>query len=289
MTKYFTLLSAILLLSCKETTQIDTVPKKENITLETKNNFSINGSYSKPLANNVNSRLALSSTDGNQLFIHTEITGKTSTLISKTQNVGNNFAWSKDGSSIIYKEKTKDYKTKIVSLNTETLIRKELVNLPKHTALKALKISDTIYFLDQKSLAVKAKFQNKEWNISTEKGNYYNLEVSPNNKYIIAHKGSFIYLFTTSGTFIKKLGKGIATGWHEDSQNIVGFLDASIDGHQITGSELYLFHIKKEPVQLTNTKDKIETWPSFKNNTEVMFREEKKNGVFSTNIQQYIK
>ena len=78
-------------------------------------------------------------------------------------------------------------------------------------------------YLDDKSLGVKAKFNNKAWDISSEPGNYYNIEVSPNNKYVIAHKGPSIYLFTTEGKFLKKLGEGIATGWHQNSEYIVGF------------------------------------------------------------------
>ena len=292
MNKFYILLVALMFLACKETNPINKVVPEEKVVIQkTSSNkaLSVLGNFSKPLANNLNASIALSNTEGDKLFVYSENNNRAPKLIYNTQNVGNNFAWSKDGIHVVFKEKTEDYKTKIISLNTNTFKREELKNLPKHTALKALKISDTIYYLDQKTLAVKAKFKNTEWTISTEKGNYYNIEVSPNNKYIIAHKGSFIYLFTTSGEFIKKLGKGIATSWHSNSKYIIGFIDTSEDGHQTTGSELYLYHIADDPIQVTHSVDKIETWPSFKNDTEVMYRDEKRNGVFSSNIKQYMK
>jgi hypothetical protein len=295
MNKIYILLVPIIFLACKDHNEISPITEvvsEVKVAIEKTDNhklFSILGNFSKPLANNTNSNIVLSSTEGDKLFMFSENNSRIPKLIYNTPNVGNNFAWSKDGIHIYFKEKTIDYKTKIIKLNTKTLEKKELKNLPKHTTLKALKISDTIYYLDDKTLAVKAKFKNTEWPISSEKGNYYNIEVSPNNKYIIAHKGSFIYLFTTSGEFIKKLGKGIATSWHPNSKQIIGFIDTSVDGHQTTGSELYLYHITDDPIQITHSVDKIETWPSFKNDTEIMFRDEKRNGILSTNIKEYIK
>ncbi|WP_375238149.1 hypothetical protein [Aurantibacter sp.] len=294
MNKLYVLLITSMLLACKqqkETNPITEVVSEAKVVIEKVDNhklFSILGNFSKPLTNNLNANIALSSIEGDKLFMYSKNNSSIPKLIYSTPNIGNNFAWTKDGIHIVFKEKTADYQTKIIKLNTTTLEKKELKNLPKHTALKALKISDTIYYLDQKTLAVKAKFKSKEWTISSEKGNYYNIEVSPNNKYIIAHKGAFIYLFTTSGEFIRKLGKGIATAWHSNSKQIIGFIDSSVDGHQITGSELYLYHITDDPIQITHSVDEIETWPSFKNNSEVMFRDEKRNGVFSTNIKEYI-
>jgi len=42
----------------------------------------------------------------------------------------------------------------------------------------------------------------------------------------------------------QKVGTGIATSWSADNQYILGFLDSSEDGHNVTNSELFLFDIK---------------------------------------------
>lgn len=295
MNKLYLLIVASIFFACNEhnneKSKQNVVPEKSVAVkaIDTQKFEPILGNFSKPIANHSNTSIALSNTEGDRLFVYSGHKKREPKLIYNTINAGNNFTWDKDDIHVVFKEKTKDYKTKIIKLNTITLAQEELVNLPIHTALNALKISDTIYYLDQKTLAVKAKFNNTEWTISTEKGNYYNIEVSPDNKYIIAHKGSFIYLFTTAGKFIKKLGKGIATSWHSNSKHIIGFIDISDDGHHTSGSELYLYHVIDDPVQITHSDKAIETWPSFKNDSEVLYRDELRNGVFSVDIKQFIK
>lgn len=289
MNKIVQLLVVISFLSCKEEIKQPKASKQHKTeAVKTSkpvvNSFSIKGDYTKASYNNQD--IALTNNTGNKLFLYTS---NKPFLITETNNVGNNFGWSKDRKEILFKEKTSDYKTKIISINPNTLKRKVLENLPELTAIKALAVSDTIYYLDKKSLAVKAKYKNDVWSISTEKGNYYNIEVSPNNKFLIAHKGSFIYLFTTKGQFIKKLGKGIATNWHPDSKHIIGFLDQSDDGHEITSSDLLLFHVDKPTIKITSNNSEILTWPSFKNEKEILYRDEVRNGIFEKNIALYIK
>lgn len=283
-------LITLLLISCKEEIkQPEVVKENKTETIEASkpiaNSFSIKGDYTKA-SYNKSSDIALTNNAGNKLFLYTK---NSPTLITQTNNVGNNFAWSRNGKKIIFKEKTPDYKTKIISIDPNTLQRTELTNLPDLTAIKALSVSDTVYYLDRKTLGVKAIYENHTWDISSEKGNYYNIEVSPNNKYLIAHKGSFIYLFTTKGEFIKKLGKGIATSWHPNSKYIIGFLDSSDDGHEITGSDLLLFHINKPTVKINSSQSEILTWPSFKNENEIIYRDEVRNGIFEKNIETLIK
>ncbi|NQY06104.1 MAG: hypothetical protein HRT68_07955 [Flavobacteriaceae bacterium] len=296
------LFTLMMLFSCKNentsTTPNNPISKEKEIVEDISTNqekltptkeLAILGEYSKPLANKLNSDFVLSDLGGDKLYIYKDGADTPPKLITETKNIGNDFAWSKDGNSILFKERTKDYRTQIVSFNTKTLEREIIPDLPRLVSIKAMAITDTIYYLDNKTLAVKAKYDNKVWDISKEPGNYYNIEVAPNNQYLIAHKGPSIYLFTTEGKFLRKLGEGIATGWHPNSQYIIGFKDSSVDGHSITGSELYLFHLEKETVQITDTPDQIETWPSFEGTKKVVFRDEERNGIFSKNIEAFIK
>ena len=70
MNKFHILLASLIFLACKEqkvtNTTNEAVFEKKAITPKT--TFSILGNYSKPLANNINSDLALSDTGGDKLF-----------------------------------------------------------------------------------------------------------------------------------------------------------------------------------------------------------------------------
>lgn len=249
----------------------------------------ISGTFSKPITSPNFEYTAFSDQTGDKIFIKSKA-DKTPVLLIHKAQIANDFAWSKDGKHILYKEKTKDYKIQIKQINIETKTISDLSGLPKHTILKGLSISDTIYYLDAKTLAVKAKYKDREWGISQEPGNYYNVEISPNNKFIVAHKGASVFLFSSSGVFIKKLGTGIATSWHRNSQALIGFIDTSDDGHSISSSDLFLYPIDADsPIQITNTKDRLELWPSFKSETEVWYRDETNKRMASIDISAFLK
>ena len=190
---------------------------------------------------------------GNNIYLKTEDTVK---QILNMQGAGSNMAWSKDCSRIYYREKTKDYKIIVKSINVNTLEIKEYLEYNSGTDLSSIAISDTIYEIDQKTLGVYAKYNGKKWSITKEKGNYYKTLVSPNNKYIVAHKGAYVLLFNTSGKFIKNLGKGIATQWLQNSKELIGFLDESGNHGSVSNSDLYMFNIKSEiPKKITHTNE----------------------------------
>lgn len=245
----------------------------------------ISGNYKQATYNTQKTALVFLDEEGHNLYIQKEIDDSPQLLL-RAKGLNNNFGWSKNGEEIYFKEKTKDYKTLIKSINIET---KEIIthtNLSPLTNLNSIKISDTIFYLDKKTLAVKAQYKDLNWEITKERGRYYNILVAPNNKLLIAHQGSNVHLFSTSGEFIRDLGNGIATDWHSNNKNLIGFLDESTDGHKTTNSDLYLFNINQNrPTKITNTIHIMEMWPTFKNSQEVIYNDANKEGLYSLQLK----
>lgn len=244
----------------------------------------VEGDFTQPLFCNNKESLIYTDAKGNTLFYQKSLSSAPEIILQQT-SVGNNIGWSKDCETVFFKEKTKDYKLIIKSINVNTKEINTHLNYPPQTELRSIAISDTTYYLDTKTLAVKAMYENKKWNISTQEGNYYKLLISPDNKYIAAHLSANVMLFSTNGTFIKDLGRGIATDWSPDSKKLIGFLDETSDGHDVSGSELYFFNLEgASPTQITSTPNAIEMWPVFKNQNEIVYTDEVNQGVFIKKI-----
>lgn len=241
----------------------------------------IQGEFTQPLFNPKGEGVIYTNAKGNALYYQKTI-NHTPAILLEESGVGNNIGWSKNGELIYFKEKTKDYRTIIKSMNVNTKETKEYSEYPKHIELRSLSISDTIYYLNEQTLAVEAKCKGKVWPITTERGNYYKILISPNNKYIAVHKSADVLLFSTNGEFIRNFGRGIATSWSPDSKKLIGFMDESSDGHSITGSDLYLFDIAEGTSrQITSTNNAFEMWPVFKNNNEIIYTDNLNKGLFS--------
>ena len=244
----------------------------------------VEGNFTQPLFCRNGESVIFTDEKGNRLFYQKDATSTPEILIEQS-SAGNNVGWSKDCETVYFKQKTKDYKILIKSINVNTKEIKEHSNYPPQTELRSIAISDTIYYLDTKTLAVKAMYKDQKWDISTQPGNYYKLLISPNNKYIAAHLSANVMLFKTDGTFVKDLGRGIATDWSPDSKKLIGFLDETTDGHDVSGSELYYFNLEgASPTQITSTSNAIEMWPVYKNQNEIVYTVELNEGLFIKKI-----
>jgi len=223
---------------------------------------------------------------GSELF-YLEKGQKTPVSLAKSGRFSNNVAWSKNCNEIYYKEKNKDYSTTIKSINVNTKKVTSYPHLPALTQLKSLSYSDTAYFLDKKSLDIKAKYKDNEWLvIKNEEQGFYMTLISPDGKYIATHQGSRIELYGINGEYIRKIGNGIATDWSPDSKYLIGFEEeASNQHHEIGNADIYLYDISnglKKPI--TQTTDALESWPSFKSKNEIVYTDMKNKGVFTKKI-----
>ncbi|NQX99011.1 MAG: hypothetical protein HRT73_14210 [Flavobacteriales bacterium] len=243
------------------------------------------GSYAQALMNNRTKSTLFTNEKGNNIFVKKNGEDKIELLL-EGRNIGNNYGWSKDGSKVFYREKLENYQVVVKSIDVNT---KEINTHPEYdanTELKAIQISDTIYTLDRKTLRIEGKYKDEKWVISGDMGNFYKFLVSPNGQMIIGHKGANMYLFGTDGKLIQELGQGIATSWSFDSERVVGFMDESKDGHEMSGSELYLYEIKKGGTkQLTETPNVFEMWPSFTSNNTIIYTDDVNKKVYTLQLK----
>ena len=77
----------------------------------------------------------------------------------------------------------------------------------------------------------------------------------------------------------KKIGNGLITSWSKDSKFLLGFVDISKDGHEVSNSELYLYDVSGQAVyQLTNTEGVIEMNPAFSGDGSKIYYINSKDG-----------
>lgn len=226
--------------------------------------------------------------EGNQLTVFNAKTNE-SKVILQQEGLKNNVSWAKDCETILYKYK-ENYKMQFSSININGNKKQSFTDYPALTSLASLQYSDTIFYLDQKSLSIKAKYENNEWNFGKEKQRYYNLLASPNGKYLAANNGSGIVLIDLKTNTESILGKGLHTSWHPSGNYLIGFLDESTDGHQISNSDIFLWDVNTgKQTQITNTKDIFEAYPNFKNSTSIIYSDMNKEGIYELNISSFIK
>lgn len=199
--------------------------------------------------------------------------------ISDEIGAGICYFWGKDG---LVNYVTKDS-------NSLPITKSILVdgNLKNATLLKSI---DTLIFIDQVSLKVKAKLSDnsKEWLVTKCDGNFYNPVISPNKLRVAVNRGSDIFIFPISGSNVSaNLGMGIVTSWSPDSNFILAFMDKSEDGVSISNSELFIINIlDNSKTMLTNTDNVIEMWPSFSpDGKKIAFSELLSGHIFISDIE----
>ena len=94
---------------------------------------------------------------------------------------------------------------------------------------------------------------------------------------------SFVYWLDGSG-LLSAVDFGICTDWSDDNENIILFMDQDKGKDYTVSSDLYIHSIKTAEIcKLTDSKDRIETWPSWSKN-KVAFTDEKDGKVYLADI-----
>ena len=149
--------------------------------------------------------------------------------------------------------------------------------------------SQIVVYTNMTTLKIEAKdlISKRSWVITSEEGQYYNALLSLDGKKVAVHKGSDIYVYEVNGKGKgQKIGTGIATSWSADNQHLLGFLDTSEDGHNVTNSELYLFDIKTlQSKKVTNTEVLLEMFPSFIGKDKVLFTDDKTGAIYTAKLK----
>lgn len=209
------------------------------------------------------------------------------------QGIGYLANWSSDSKKVVFREKGDSNvfsELEVKSINIETKSERTLSKIqPDNTKTPLKPKKDVIVYINQQTLKLEAKkgIKGIPWVITEEEGQFYHPIVSPDQQKVIVHEGASIYVYSIYGKQPRKyLGEGLASGWFPDNTNIVSFEDKSDDGHDISASDLFSISTKStQKVQLTNSRNMIETWGSISpQGNKIAFSDEKSGKIFIADL-----
>ncbi len=219
------------------------------------------------------------------------------TQISDKDGSGYGYSWDNNSEMVYFKQKeAKEYysdsKVYSYSLQTRTTTLMpdiDINTLSSYHGVTKNATSHIVVYTNMTTLKIEAKdlISKRSWVITSEDGQYYNALLSPDGKKVAVHNGSDIYVYDSNGTGKgQKIGTGIATSWSSDNEHLLGFLDTSEDGHNVTNSELYLFDIKTlKSRKITDTEVLLEMFPSFIGKDKVLFTDDKTGAIYTANLK----
>lgn len=219
------------------------------------------------------------------------------TQISDKEGSGYGYSWDHNNEMVYFKQKEaneffSDSKVYSYSLKTRvTALMPEIDSnmLSSYHGKEKNATSQIVVYTNMTTLKIEAKdlISKRSWVITSEEGQYYNALLSPDGKKVAVHKGADIFVYDTYGNGKgQKIGTGLATSWSADSQNLLGFLDTSEDGHNVTNSEIYLFNLKTlKAKKISNTEVLLEMFPSFMGANKILFTDDKTGAIYTANLK----
>ncbi|NHM01438.1 hypothetical protein [Flavobacterium difficile] len=219
------------------------------------------------------------------------------TQISDKEGSGYGYSWDHNNEMVYFKQKEaneffSDSKVYSYSLKTRvTALMPEIDSnmVSSYHGKEKNATSQIVVYTNMTTLKIEAKdlISKRSWVITSEEGQYYNALLSPDGKKVAVHKGADILVYDTYGNGKgQKIGTGLATSWSADSQNLLGFLDTSEDGHNVTNSEIYLFNLKTvKAKKISNTEVLLEMFPSFMGANKILFTDDKTGAIYTANLK----
>jgi len=248
------------------------------------------GFYTNPIVSPTGEHALLTTENFNGVYLlnlKTQIVKQ----ISKVIGSGYGYSWSTDGKTCFFKEKKEnDYvsNSEVKSYNVSTKSTTKL-NI-NHNYLPSYKGENNIViYTNISTLKIEAKDlkTSKTWVVTEDEGQFYKAILSNDGKKVAVHNGADIYIYHTDGSgLISKLGTGIATSWSKDDKYLIGFMDESKNGHDISNSDLYLFDVANSKAnKLTTTSTAFEMFPSFYDTDKIIFSDDKTGHIFTSKIK----
>lgn len=219
------------------------------------------------------------------------------TQISDKDGSGYGYSWDNNNEIVYFKQKeAKEYfsdsKVYSYSLKDKNILLRNDIDINMMSSYHGVEKnaeSQIVVYTNMTTLKIEAKdlISKKSWVITAEDGQYYNALLSPNGQKVAVHKGVDIYVYDVNRTGKgQKIGTGLATSWSSDNQYLLGFLDTSEDGHNVTNSELYLFDSQTlKSKKVTNTEVLLEMFPSFISENKVLFTDDKTGAIYTANLK----
>lgn len=260
-------------------------------TLDTPKKIPVRGVYSSPIVSPTNKYALLTTPNFAGVYLLDMATNKV-TQISKVAGSGYGYSWANDGETFYFKEKNEDdYVSNSVlksySIKSKKVARLSALNhnfLPSFTGNE----NDVVIYTNIMTLKIEAKDlkSSKSWTITSDEGQFYNALLSHDKTKIVVNKGADLYVYNVDGSGQpRKLGTGLATAWSKDNSYVIGFMDESNDGHEVSNSDLYVFDVTKgTSKKITSTTKSFEMYPSFYDGTKIIFVDDKTGQLYTSKI-----
>lgn len=264
--------------------------------LEKMRQIEVEGFYTNPLASPDGQHVLLSGHHLKGVYILDLNTNKVIQITDK-EGSGYGYSWDQNSDTVYFRQKEeKDYFTNakafsysISSRKTVAVPELEVNTISSYHGKSKDETNHIVVYTNLATLKIEARdlVAKKSWVVTSEEGQYYNALLSPDGSKVAVHKGADIYIYDIIGKGEgKKIGTGLATSWSKDGKYIIGFLDESEDGHNVSNSELYWFDIEKgTSKKLTNTEVLFEMFPSFIDNQTIIFTEDKSGAIYIANLK----
>lgn len=255
------------------------------------NRIEIDGGYTNPLFSPTGEHVLLTGEHMMGVYLLDMATLKVQQISDKPGS-GYAYTWDESGNSFYYKEKPEKgffSESKVINYNVRDQYSRpvdEIDNnyLPSYKGLKG----QVVVYTNLTTLKIEAKnlSTSKQWTVTNDEGQFYNALLSHDGKKVAVHNGADIYIYSIDGNSpAKKVGRGIATAWSEDDSYLIGFLDESEDGHNVTNSELYLFNAETGKTRkLTDTEVFSEMYPTIYKD-KVIFSDDKTGRLFIATLK----
>jgi len=191
--------------------------------------------------------------------------------------------WTSDGNEIKFKKYSRNNNGEVTREPYKYSIQQNSVKNDEFSVSNSINISakrNISVTLNLKRSIVEAFDGTKTWDITKEPKVYYEFTVSPDQSKVLIHEGGKMYVYAMDGSgMICSLGNGICQSWSPDGKYLVYFL--SKDGeYEVIDSDIYICTWDgSRKWKMTNTPDKIEMWPSWSSEGDIIIYDEKKSGT----------
>ncbi len=240
------------------------------------------GFFRSPQFSPDDSKLIFSTMKSNGIFL-LDLTNKKTSVLTNIPTSGFRATWTLSGNKVVFRHKVREPNSIPYFLVKTVDLYGNMHETPAHvkpynffSGAIATDASDPIVTVNDQTFQIEVSSINdsRPTVITTEPGNYFMPLLSPDKTKILVHRGSEMLVFATDGSgLIKSLGNGIAGSWSPDCKYVISYLDSSVDGHQVSGSELYLSSLATgQQEQLTFTPDIFEMYPDWSHDgTKISF------------------
>ncbi|NVO08555.1 MAG: PD40 domain-containing protein [Bacteroidales bacterium] len=189
--------------------------------------------------------------------------------------------WSKDGSEIRFKECAKQKNGKTTKELLKYNIMSKLVsndNISYSKTDNTSKPREITVSLNIKRSMVEASDGTRTWDITKTPKVYYSYVISPDQSKVLIHENGKMYVYAMDGSgMLCCLGNGHGQSWSPDGRYLVYFLGVS-DGNVIIDSDIYICSSDgSKRWKMTNTPDKIEMWPNWSPQGDMIIYDEDKS------------